>query len=193
MSKVVDARGQLCPMPIIMAKKALKEIEIGVVETLTDNEISKENLEKMARETGLSYETTEENGLYHVMITKTETDSIQEASEDKNDVVVIASDKMGDGSDELGKILMKGFIYTLTEMEEMPKTVLFYNAGAKLTIKGSESLEDIKVLVDKGVEILTCGTCLNFYEIQDKLAIGETSNMYTIVERQKNATKVIKP
>jgi selenium metabolism protein YedF len=193
MNKIVDARGQLCPMPIIMTKKALKEIETGVIETLIDSEISKENLEKMAKETGLSFVTTEDNGLYHVKITKEKASMLKETSENEKTIVVIASDKMGDGSEELGKILMKGFIYTLTEMEEVPSTVLFYNSGAKITVAGSESLEDIEVLMERGSEILTCGTCLNYYGIQDKLAIGEISNMYTIIERQKNATKVIRP
>jgi selenium metabolism protein YedF len=193
MNKIVDARGQLCPMPIIMTKKALKEIETGVIETLIDSEISKENLEKMAKETGLSFVTTEDNGLYHVKITKEKTSMLKETSENEKTIVVIASDRMGEGSEELGKILMKGFIYTLTEMEEVPSTVLFYNSGAKITVTGSESLEDIEVLMERGSEILTCGTCLNYYGIQDQLAIGEISNMYTIIERQKNATKVIRP
>ncbi|WP_319201082.1 sulfurtransferase-like selenium metabolism protein YedF [uncultured Ilyobacter sp.] len=193
MNKIVDATGKLCPMPIIMTKKALKEIEEGVVETLIDSEISKENLEKMAREMGLSFETTEENGIYHVKITKDIKANEETEIKDEKTVMVIASDQMGDGSEELGKILMKGFIYTLTEMEKVPSTILFYNSGAKITVEGSESIEDLKILEERGTEILTCGTCLNYYGIEDKLAIGEISNMYTIIERQTEATKVIRP
>ncbi|WP_321329835.1 sulfurtransferase-like selenium metabolism protein YedF [uncultured Ilyobacter sp.] len=193
MNKIVDATGKLCPMPIIMTKKALKEIEEGVVETLIDSEISKENLEKMAREMGLSFETTEENGIYHVKITKDIKANEETEIKDEKTVMVIASDQMGDGSEELGKILMKGFIYTLTEMEKVPSTILFYNSGAKITVEGSESIEDLKTLEERGTEILTCGTCLNYYGIEDKLAIGEISNMYTIIERQTEATKVIRP
>ena len=193
MNKIVDATGKLCPMPIIMTKKALKEIEEGVVETFIDSEISKENLEKMAREMGLSFETTEENGIYHVKITKDIKANEETEIKDEKTVMVIASDQMGDGSEELGKILMKGFIYTLTEMEKVPSTILFYNSGAKITVEGSESIEDLKILEERGTEILTCGTCLNYYCIEDKLAIGEISNMYTIIERQTEATKVIRP
>ncbi|WP_372713756.1 sulfurtransferase-like selenium metabolism protein YedF [Ilyobacter sp.] len=193
MNKIVDARGKLCPMPIIMTKKALKEITEGVIETLIDSEISKENLEKMARETGLSFETTEENGVYHVKIKKDNKSEEKAEIKNKKTVIVIASDQMGDGSEDLGKILMKGFIYTLTEMEDVPSTILFYNSGAKITVEGSESVEDLKILAERGTEILTCGTCLNYYGIQDKLAIGEVSNMYTIIERQTEATKVIRP
>lgn len=193
MNKTVDARGKLCPMPIIMTKKALKEIDDGVVETILDSEISKENLEKMARETGLSFESTENNGIYHVKIKKEKNSKGMTESKSEKTVIVIASDKMGDGSEELGKILMKGFIYTLTEMEDVPSTILFYNSGAKITIEGSDSIEDLKILAERGTEILTCGTCLNYYGIQDKLAVGETSNMYTIIERQTEAAKVVRP
>jgi len=193
MNKIVDATGKLCPMPIIMTKKALKEIEKGIVETLIDSEISKENLEKMAREMGLSFETTEENGIYHVKVNKVVKSQEETENKDEKTVIVIASDKMGEGSEELGKILMKGFIYTLTEMEKVPSTILFYNSGAKITVEGSESVEDLKTLKERGTEILTCGTCLNYYGIEDKLAIGEISNMYTIIERQTDATKVIRP
>ncbi len=193
MNKIVDARGQVCPVPIIMTKKALKEIEEGTIETLIDNEISKENLEKMAGEMGLSFKTTEENGTYSVKIKKENITLSEKNSKNDKTVVVIASDRMGEGSEELGKILMKGFIYTLTEMEEVPNTILFYNSGAKITIDGSESVEDLKALIKRGAEILTCGTCLNYYGIQDKLAVGEISNMYTIIERETGATKVIRP
>ena len=100
---------------------------------------------------------------------------------------------MGKGDPELGRILMKGFIYTLSEMEKLPKTILFYNEGVKLVIDGAESLQDLKSLEKRGVEILACGTCLNFYGVTEKLSVGSVTNMYTIIERQLNATKVIKP
>ena len=109
-----------------------------------------------------------------------------------NTVVAIASDHMGHGNEELGKILMKSFIFALTQLEELPKTILFYNGGATLTTEGSQSLEDLKTLEAQGVEILTCGTCLDYYGIKDKLAVGTVSNMYTIVEKLNNADKIIK-
>ena len=99
---------------------------------------------------------------------------------------------MGKGDVELGRILMKGFIYTLSEIEELPKTILFYNEGVKLAIEGAESLQDLKSLEERGVEILSCGTCLNFYGITEKLRVGSVTNMYTILERQMKATRVIK-
>ena len=106
---------------------------------------------------------------------------------------MLSSDQMGGGNEELGRILMKGFVYALTQLEELPETVLLYNGGAKLSVEGSQSLEDLKNLEAQGVEILTCGTCLNFYELADKLKVGSVTNMYEIAERMSGARLVIRP
>ena len=100
---------------------------------------------------------------------------------------------MGEGSNELGKILLKGFLFALTQQEQLPKTVLFYNGGAAVTCEGSASLEDLKALQAQGVEILTCGTCLNYYGLTEQLRVGEVTNMYVIVEKQAKADLVIRP
>lgn len=188
----VDAIGQVCPVPIIMTKNALKDIEEGQVEVSVDNRISLENLQKMSKEMGYDY-TVEENGdIFKIVINKMR-ESVELRESEENTVVVIDSLHMGKGDAELGRILMKGFIYTLSEMEELPKTILFYNEGVKLAIDGTESLQDLKSLEERGVEILSCGTCLNFYGITEKLRVGSVTNMYTILERQMKATRVIKP
>ena len=108
-------------------------------------------------------------------------------------VVVLCSNKMGEGDEALGKILIKGYIYALTQLEELPKTVLMYNSGVFLACEGSESLEDLKTLEKNGVEILACGTCLNHYQMQSKLAVGNVTNMYEIAQKMAGATKVIRP
>ena len=108
-------------------------------------------------------------------------------------VVAVDTDAMGRGSEELGRTLMKGFLFAVGQLPELPKTILFYNGGARLTTEGSDSLEDLKKMEAQGVEILTCGTCLNFYGLTDKLAVGSVTNMYTIVEKLAGAGKVIKP
>ena len=100
---------------------------------------------------------------------------------------------MGEGNDELGAVLIKGFIYAISQQDTLPSTILFYNGGAKLTCEGSASLEDLKTLEAAGVEILTCGTCLNFYGITDKLAVGDVTNMYVIAEKMTKAGLIIKP
>ncbi len=139
-------------------------------------------------------EKTRDND-FIIYITKGETQEVEsntcQPNIFKDMTIVFSSDKMGKGSDELGKILMKGYIYTLTESIPYPSTLLFLNSGVKLTIEGSEVIEDLKKLEEQGVEILSCGTCLDFYNLNDKLKVGEVTNMYTIVEKMKNATNTI--
>ena len=110
-----------------------------------------------------------------------------------NTIVVLSSDCMGEGDEVLGRALMKGFIYALTSQEGLPDTVIMYNGGARLPVEGSESLEDLKLLESQGVEILTCGTCLNHYGLTEKLSVGSVTNMYVICEKMLQAEKVVKP
>ncbi|MEG0816133.1 sulfurtransferase-like selenium metabolism protein YedF [Cetobacterium sp.] len=193
----VNAIGQTCPMPVIMTKNALKEISEGSVIVSIDNKISKENIEKFAKEMGFSFSTREENGVYFIEIVKgissnNSSDSIKNSSKD-NTVIVIASDKMGEGDSTLGETLMKGFIYTLTEMEVLPKTILFYNRGVYLTSTVDATIKDLKALEARGVEILSCGACANFYHLENNISVGSITNMYNIIEKQMKATKVIRP
>ena len=188
----VNAIGEVCPKPVIMTKKALKEIESGIVEVSVDNETSKENVEKMAKEMGHTFETKEEGNVFVITITKA-GEKQEKSSEEENIVISIGSDKMGEGEDELGKILIKGFIYALTEAETLPKTVLLYNKGVLLASTFEDTVKDLKVLEERGVEILSCGTCANFYHVQEQIKVGTLTNMYTILERQMKAAKVIKP
>ena len=108
-------------------------------------------------------------------------------------MVAVDTATMGRGNDELGKVLMKGFLFAVTQLDELPKTMLFYNGGATLTTEGSDSLEDLKSLEAQGVEILACGTCLNFYGLSEKLQAGSVTNMYVIAEKMSQASLIIKP
>ena len=112
---------------------------------------------------------------------------------EKSYLVAVASDTMGEGDPALGKILMKGFLYALSQMDTLPETILFYNGGVMLTTEGSESLEDLKAMEEQGVKIYSCGTCLDFYDRKDLLKVGEVTNMYTIVELMAKAEKILKP
>lgn len=119
--------------------------------------------------------------------------SCQPDTRDKGMTVVLSSGQMGQGDEALGKLLMKGFLYALTQQDKLPGTILLYNGGAKLSCEGSDSLGDLKELEAQGVEILTCGTCLNHYGLGDKLAVGSITNMYEIVERMTGAKKIVRP
>lgn len=202
----VNAMGDVCPIPVVKTKNAIRELGgPGVVETLVDNEIAVQNLEKMARQKGYGVTWEKQgDGQYKVTMTIGEGAVLPEAHEEtvcavpaptgkKNTVVVIRSDRMGGGSEELGKTLLKGFLYALGQQDVLPTTILFYNGGASITCEESPSLDDLRDLQARGVEILTCGTCLNFYGLTDKLQVGEVTNMYTIVEKMVQADHIVEP
>lgn len=190
----VDAIGDKCPLPVIKTKNALKDIESGVLEVLVDNEISMENVEKMCLEKKLSYSIVKDNNIYKISIVKTDENK-KESEEDTNlgTVIVIDSDEMGKGDPKLGKALMKAFVYTLTELETLPETIILYNKGVFLAAEGSDSIEDLEKLSSLGVNIFSCGACVNFYELVEKVKIGSVTNMYNILNLQIKAKRIIKP
>lgn len=201
--KEVNARGQNCPMPVIMTKKALDELSAGEgLITIVDNEMAKENVSKFLSSKGLEFTVEENSGDFYLKtVTKEnsgensdlEAGVIQNlGSVKKNTVIFFDKDKIGHGNDELGEVLIKVFIYTLTEVEEKPSAMIFVNGGVKLTTEGSPVLEDIKTLEANGVEVLSCGTCLDYYGLKDKLEVGSISNMYTIVDKLTSASNTIK-
>ncbi|HCD42267.1 MAG TPA: sulfurtransferase-like selenium metabolism protein YedF [Lachnoclostridium sp.] len=204
MEKIVDARGLTCPQPVIKAKEALKDMGEGTLKVLVDNEIAVQNVMKLGNYEGVAPVSEKKaEGEYEILFhvnrksgsmeeTVNEEECLPDARK-KGLVAVLSSDQMGGGNEELGRILMKGFVYALTKLEELPETVLLYNGGARLSVEGSQSLEDLKSLEAQGVEILTCGTCLNHYELTDKLKVGSVTNMYEIVEKMAGARLVIRP
>ena len=201
--KTVNAMGDVCPVPLVKAKNAIAELAgSGKVEVLVDNEIAVQNLEKMAQQKGYGFLVKEKKEKeYHVEFTVSETEPAETEEKTvclvpaakKTKLVVLSADHMGEGAEELGKILMKSFLYALTQQDELPDTILCYNGGAKLTCEDSDSIEDLKKLEAAGVQVLTCGTCLNYYGLTEKLKVGGVTNMYVIVERMSSADRVIKP
>lgn len=207
---MVDALGDACPIPVVKTKNAIKEMkENGSVETLVDNEIAVQNLTKMAKQKGYAVHSEKlEEGKYQVvmeiLVDGTAEDAAGTMAEEtpvacypdqrkKNTVVVLSSSTMGEGDDELGAILMKGFVYAISQQDELPSTILLYNGGAKLTCQDAPTLDDFKSMEAQGVEILTCGTCLNHYGLADQLKVGSVTNMYVIAEKMSQATLIIKP
>ena len=193
----IDARGENCPKPFIMTKKALDDSEMGTITTIVDNEIAKENVVKLVSSVGLEYKVTEKDDNFYIEIQKSEGTKIkvegndEEKSNFKDRVVAFTKDKMGHGNDELGKVLIKGYIYTLTELDEKPHTLIFLNGGVLLTTGESETIEDLKKLEDLGVKILSCGTCLDYYGVKDELKVGEIANMYIIANAMNESENTI--
>lgn len=198
MELVIDAMGDKCPVPVVKAKKALGTMDTGTVEVHVDNETSVKNLTSLAKSLNCEVrdETIKEDEEYHVFITKTEESTSAgeiEAQGETTRVVVFSSQYMGAGDDELGAKLMKSFVFSLTQEDVLPDTLLFYNGGAFLTQKDSPVLEDLQALEKAGVEILTCGTCTAHYGIEETRVIGDVTNMYVIAEKQLKADVVIRP
>ena len=194
MKKEIDARGLNCPMPVINTKKELDNIDSGIVITTVDNDAAKENILKLAKSLNCKAKVVkEEKDFISIEIKKGENVIIEKeenvALEDK--CIFISSDKMGEGNDELGRLLIKGFIYTLTECKPYPKHIVFVNSGVKLSTENEATVENLKILEDAGVEVLSCGTCLDYYNLKDKLKVGSVTNMYTIVEIMKNSLQTI--
>ena len=200
MSVTVNAMGKQCPIPVVLAKKALEGMTVpNTLEVLVDNEAAVQNLSKLAASCQLPVraEKTAEGQFTVTMEVSAPVQPAKEtacAPDARGDFVVeIGSNRMGDGDEALGRTLMKGFLYAVSQLPVLPKTILFFNTGAYLTCTGSDSLEDLKFMEAQGVEIRTCGTCLDYYKLKETLAVGSVTNMYAIVETLAAAGKVIRP
>ena len=199
----VNAMGEQCPIPVVKTKKVLDSVQGDAeITVLVDNETAVQNLTRMGKNAGAEVlaEKTSDREFHVTLRVKDRKPSVETTEEIncipdvKGDfVIVVDTATMGRGNDELGQVLMKGFLFAVTQLDELPKTMLFYNGGATLTTEGSDSLEDLKSLEAQGVTIKTCGTCLNYYGLTEKLKVGEVTNMYDIVETMAKASKVVKP
>lgn len=192
----IDARGLVCPKPVIETKKALDGLNEGNIITLVDNQVAKDNVSKLAKSLNLHFSVTEANGEFEISIFKgayaqSTEDMVQKRPDLSNLVIIVGKDTMGEGERELGEILMKSYFYALSEAEPYPKAIIFINSGVKLTTMNLQVIEYLKKLHDMGTEILSCGTCLDYYGLKDMLQIGEISNMYTIVEFMNEANNTI--
>lgn len=209
MKKIIDCRGMACPLPVVNAKKAAEELHAGdLLTVLVDNEIAVQNLQRFASGKGFAA-SGEKKGEREFAVTMqiaagqaavpAEPEAVEEEpactpdSRKKGMLVVLSANVMGSGEEKLGKALMKAFVFALTQQDRLPETILCYNTGAYLTCEGADTLQDLKVLEAEGVTILTCGTCLDFYGIKDRLAVGSVTNMYDIVERMEQAKTIVRP
>ena len=201
MEKMLDARGMACPLPVVNAKKAAESLHPG--DTLivrVDNEIAVQNLQRFAQHMGFAAtgEKVSESEFTVAMVIGGEAKAEPEIAcnldtRKKGMLVVLSGNTMGSGDEKLGKALMKAFVFALTKQDVLPETILCYNTGAYLTTDGADTLEDLKLLESEGVTILTCGTCLDFYGLKEKLAVGGVTNMYDIVERMEAASTIVRP
>lgn len=200
---IVNAMGDQCPIPVVKTMKAIAAMtEPGTLEIHVDYEVPVQNLTRFAKDRSLPVSSVKIDDKHYVIKMEVADPKAASAKEEQpgcipdlrgDTVIAIASECMGNGADDLGATLMKGFLYAVSQQEELPRTILFYNSGAKLTAEGAATIEDLKSMEAQGVEILTCGTCANFFGLEGKQAVGSITNMYVIVEKLTAASKVIRP
>lgn len=195
MSQIIDARGKACPTPVILAKQAITAGGTAF-SVQVDNPIAVENLKRLASSQGFSVQIREGDGYFTVAFSKGSAALPEEEPSSSPAVpgdyaVFVGRDIVGGGDQELGTNLMRMFFYTLAQSEQPPRQILFMNAGVKLPTLDNQVAEHLKALAERGVEILVCGTCLDFYQLSGRLQVGTVSNMYDIVSAMQGAAKVI--
>jgi selenium metabolism protein YedF len=205
MSELIDAKGLACPEPVILTKKALTAHDDVTV--LVDNTTALENVKRFGVASACAVDVAEEaGGIYRIRLVKRESGRAPsdemprcDLSETKTapsggpTVFVFSSASMGHGNDDLGAILMKAFIHTTVDLDQRPDVMIFYNTGVTLVAADSGVVDDLKTLEEKGVKILVCGTCVNFFELGGKLAVGTVSNMYDIASTLSTAGRIVAP
>jgi len=198
----VDARGLPCPQPVLKTKDALEQALGSPVRVIVDNEASRDNVLRFLRNAGVTINTVEQKGGDYYISTKETHGTIPTESKPEEypcalpqagegTTIFINKDRIGHGSDELGSNLMKAFIATIKDLSVQPKSICFMNSGVRLALRGAEALPYLKVLEEKGIELLVCGTCLGYFGLKEELGTGRISNMYDISETMLKSSKVI--
>ena len=194
---VVDCRGLACPEPVMKTKKALDQLKEGELLVIVDNAVSCNNVERFAQSQGCSAEVEQRGKDFSLRIQKgrggQETELPQEKEKVKKVVIYINSHLMGGGDEALGSFLMKAFLKTLLDLDAKPNRLILINSGVRLASEGSKVLDSLIALSEKGVEILSCGSCLDFYGLKGKLKVGVVSNMVEIIQSMMEADRLIRP
>ncbi len=191
---ILDCRGQQCPQPVVQVRRQMQTTPEAPIRVLVNDSAARDNVGRLAASQGYDSSVAEENGVFRIDLTPTAKAAGQAVAPTTGPtVILIASDQMGSGDPKLGQILMKNFIFTLIEGEGNPDLMLFINGGAKLTAGGSELIEPLQKLADRGVDIATCGLCLEFFELKEALAVGRVSNMLETVNVLQSAGRIIRP
>jgi len=199
--KIVDVKGLKCPMPLIETKRALKELDDDeTLKIIIDNDVSKKNVLRFLKDNNISADVKKDNNVFELIINQkgqciedapTEGYCHSEIKGDSDFIVVFAKNRIGEGSEDLGKMLVNGFLNTFKEMEKLPGKIIFLNSGIDLVLKGSPTIPVLEDFEKNGVELLACGTCLEFYDKVDEVAVGRVSNAYDILNATINASKIV--
>lgn len=203
--RIIDTAGLQCPGPLIATKRALKEAGTGEsFKVLTDNKTSFENISRFLRDNKTEFSAEESGGTWTLTIIKRELTEPLKNTEDfcttsvphfsqGSFVIAITSDKMGEGDEALGRLLISNFIKAIKDLEVLPGKIVFYNNGVKLGTTDSPVYECLKEIESMGVKLLFCGTCVKYYSLEDRIGIGILSNMFEIAHEMSVASNVVKP
>ena len=180
----VDVRGSLCPKPVIETKKVSDANPDAVITTIVDNEVSRDNVEKFGKSRGYGVDIRQDGKDFYLTMTPNANPvaEICEPMSYGNRVILMTKDYLGEGSEELGRNLMKTFWVCMVEADVKPSKIYFINSSVKMVTNDSVHLENIKKLADAGVEIAVCGICLDFYGVKEELGVGSITNMYAITD-----------
>jgi len=190
----LDCRGQQCPQPVIQVRRQLLAEPTAPLQVLVDDTAARDNIGKLAASLGCAVSVATEGTTCRLTLTPGESDVSEAGSAAGGPMVVlVAAEQMGSGDDQLGRILLKNFFFTLAENDRAPDLLLFVNGGAKLTVTGSELIEALQKLANLGADIATCGLCLEFFGLKENLAIGRVTNMLEIATALQNAGRIIRP
>ena len=195
--KEIDCRGMACPQPVVTTKQAIDQLKENELTIIVDNISSSENVERFARAQGYSVKIEAKGQDFYVHIEKAKDKGNEniapEAVKVRKVVIYINSDFLGNGDEALGSFLMKAFLKTLMDLEKKPDRLILINSGVRLAAEGSKVLENLITLSQAGVEIVACGTCLDFYKLTGGLKVGVVSNMFDILQSMMEADRLIKP
>jgi len=178
--KELDARGLGCPQPVIKTKQALQDVEQLLV--TVDDQVQADNVAKLAKKLNARVSILEEEDYYQLTIEQQSGSREETRTEQQGKVYYLNSNTLGDGAEKLGDILIKGFISTLLDIRPLPDKIIFMNSGVKVPTLNKQAKTHLKQLDEQGVDILSCGTCLDYYELTEQLEVGEISNMYEILD-----------
>ena len=201
MNMVLDCRGLACPQPVLRAKELLDSLVQGAVEVLVDNEAAQSNLTRFGKSQGYAVESRITGETSHITITKGEPVKVAVAAPNDGRCalpgtglgIVVPADTMGRGNEELGRVLMRAYVKTIKSLSPLPARIFFYNTGVKITAIESDLIEPLRELVAQGVEVYSCGTCLDFFNLKDTLLVGQVTNMFEIMDATAQAVNVISP
>ncbi|MDH3998556.1 MAG: sulfurtransferase-like selenium metabolism protein YedF [Desulfuromonadales bacterium] len=192
--KHIDCRGQKCPQPVILTKKALLDEPEEAFYVLVDDQVCQENVSRLAKSLGYSIDSNMEGAAIGLVLTPglQPAEKLDAIKSSGPTIIFIGSDEMGHGDSKLGQILLKNFIFTLTEADKTPDTIYCVNSGVKLTIGGSDVLEPLEELANRGVDIASCGLCLEYFDAKESLVVGRISNMLELVNALEGAGNIIR-